>query len=63
MAFLIVFLLIQSIYCLTTVSVSAETEYFALNIILTLYCFLGLGFVGTLLGFHTFLIYRNTTTN
>lgn len=62
MAIQIAFIIVQTIYTLTKITLS-EGVIFGINVFLTIYAFAGLGFVWVLLGFHLYLAYVNTTTN
>jgi L-cystine uptake protein TcyP (sodium:dicarboxylate symporter family) len=54
---------IQIIVALTRLDTTSQLGFFIVNILLLVYVFLGMGFVGVLLGFHTYLAANNTTTN
>ena len=56
-------MLTQTIYTMANIDISSKAGYFAINLILTLVAFAGFGFVATLLVFHIYLTYTNTTTN
>lgn len=54
---------IQIIIAFTRLSASEETGFLVMNILLIIYVTAAMAFVGVLLGFHIFLIFKNTTTN
>lgn len=54
---------IQVIITLTRLEMPDEVGFMVVGIILCIYIFVALAFVGILLGFHMFLSVRNTTTN
>lgn len=56
-------LLVQIIAVLAKADIHAESARFAINILLVLLSFLAFAFVVTLLIFHSYLTYKNTTTN
>ena len=62
--FLMVFLIfIQIIVTLIRLDKSTQVGFLVMNILLIIYDFLAMGFVGTLLVFHIYLSTHNTTTN
>lgn len=54
---------IQIIIALTRFDMGSELGFFIINVLLIIYVFLGMTFVGILLFFHTFLSIKNITTN
>jgi len=61
--FMCFFCFIQIIIVLTRLDLSSQLGFFIMNILLLLYVFLAMAFVGTLLVFHLYLSTHNTTTN
>jgi palmitoyltransferase ZDHHC9/14/18 len=54
---------IQIIIVLTRLDLGTQLGFFVMNILLLIYVFLAMAFVGTLLVFHLYLSTHNTTTN
>lgn len=54
---------IQIIIVLARLDLGTQLGFFVVNILLLIYVFLAMGFVGTLLVFHLYLSTHNTTTN
>ena len=56
-------MMVQVIAVLVELKMAEKPVYYAFNVILAIYGMLAFLFVSILLGFHTYLIYNNSTTN